>query len=303
MAGRALITGISGFTGRYVAAELLRSGYEVHGVGRDKKGPEGVATHNADLLDYARLSSLVAELSPSVVVHLAAIAFVGHDDVSDMYLSNVVGTRNLLKALVDSKSDPASVLLASSANIYGNSDAGILDETVPCNPVNDYAVSKCAMEMMARQWFHALPIIIVRPFNYTGVGQSLDFLVPKIVDHFAAGKATIELGNTDVFRDFSDVRAVAESYARLLQHGVPGETYNVCSGREYDVNFILETLTKLSGHSLEVKTNPRFVRANEVKRLKGSNSKLLSATGSAPGIPLEETLSWMLRQATDGPGL
>jgi GDP-6-deoxy-D-talose 4-dehydrogenase len=297
----ALVTGASGFTGPYVIEQLLDQGYEVHGAARAHSSDSNICSHKIDLCDPQNLAALVAEVQPTVVVHLAAIAFVGHRDFADMYLSNVVGTRNLLAALADGAPTLQRVLLASSANVYGNNNINILTEETQYNPQNDYAVSKCAMEMMAKLWFQRLPITIVRPFNYTGVGQSPDFLVPKIVNHFAGKKPVIELGNIDVFRDFSDVRSVANAYAHLLKDGAPGEVYNVCSGREYDINYILDTLSDLSGHSIEVIINPEFVRANEVKRLKGSNKKLAAAIGSTGSIPLEETLSWMLQQASHEP--
>lgn len=292
----ALVTGASGFTGPYVIEQLLAQGYEVHGVGRAKGKDARIHSHVMDLCSPGNLAPLVSEIQPGVVVHLAAIAFVGHQDFADMYLSNVVGARNLLATLAECASGLQRVLLASSANVYGCSNTSILTEETPFSPQNDYAVSKCAMEMMAQLWFDQLPISIVRPFNYTGVGQSTDFLVPKIVDHFAQRKPTIELGNIDVYRDFSDVRSVADAYVRILKDGAPGETYNVCSGREYDIKYILETVSALSGHSIEVNVNPEFVRANEVKRLKGSNKKLVAAIGEPLPIPLENTLSWMLEQ-------
>ena len=294
MAARALVTGLSGFTGHYVARQLEELGYEVVGLG---EAPDG-GHHGLDLRDAGRLSERVTALQPSVVVHLAAIAFVAHGDVSEMYTSNIVGTRNLLAALAACKKSPEKILLASSANVYGNATASILDEACPVQPENDYAVSKYAMELMARQWRDVLPVVMVRPFNYTGVGQSASFLLPKLVDHFARRAARIELGNIDVYRDFNDVRAVAAAYAGLLRGGVPGEVYNVCSGRAYSIQDALAMLAQLAGYTIEVDVNPAFVRANEVKRLVGSNRKLAAAIGEPELIPLADTLEWMYRAQT-----
>jgi nucleoside-diphosphate-sugar epimerase len=210
-----------------------------------------------------------------------------------MYTSNIVGTRNLLAALATCKRAPEKVLLASSANVYGNTDVPLLHEGCPVRPENDYAVSKCAMELLSQHWSDALPIVISRPFNYTGVGQSPSFLLPKLVDHFARRLAQVELGNIDVYRDFSDVRTVADAYARLLIAGDAGEIYNVCSGVTYSIQDVLLMLADLAGYSIEVHVNPDFVRSNEVKRLVGANQKLSAAIGGLKQIPLADTLQWM----------
>jgi nucleoside-diphosphate-sugar epimerase len=142
---------------------------------------------------------------------------------------------------------PKRVLIASSANVYGNV-AGILGESQPAAPVNHYAVSKLAMEHMVHTWFDRLPIVITRPFNYTGIGQSQQFLVPKIVDHFVRRAAMIELGNLDVERDFSDVRFVARAYRGLLEYDCAGQTVNICSGRPYTLRWILQMMQTISGY-------------------------------------------------------
>jgi nucleoside-diphosphate-sugar epimerase len=296
--GRALITGISGFTGQYVARELEQLGYEVFGLGH----LESTSTNNyqVDLRDAQKLQEVVTAIQPDAVVHLAAIAFVAHSDVSDIYTSNVVGTRNLLASLAACKSSARKVLLASSANVYGNGGGSVLDEGCPPQPENDYAVSKCAMELMSRQWRQQLPIVITRPFNYTGVGQSLTFLPPKLVDHFARREPRVELGNIDVYRDFSDVRTVANAYARLLDGGEPGEVYNICSGITYSIQDMLGLLADIAGYTIAVEVNPAFVRANEVKRLQGSNQQLIAAIGELKQISLAATLEWMYRAKTSG---
>lgn len=198
---RALITGLRGFTGYYMARELTAAGYQVHGTVLPGE-PTGPDIFAVDLLDRASVAAAVEKVQPDVVVHLAAIAFVAHNDADQMYRVNVVGTRNLLEALAAGSHKPSSVLLASSANIYGNARVPVIDESVAPNPANDYAVSKLAMEYMARLWMDKLPIVIARPFNYTGVGQTENFLLPKIVSHFRKEARRIELGNLAIARDF-----------------------------------------------------------------------------------------------------
>ena len=289
---RALITGLSGFTGHYVAEELRAAGYQVYGTitpGRTAAAGEFAV----DLNDCAALTQVVQQVQPDVVVHLAAIAFVAHGDVEQIYRVNVMGTRNLLEALAAQTHKPSAVLLASSANIYGNTEAGVIDEAVPTAPANDYAVSKLAMEYMARLWQDKLPLIFVRPFNYTGVGQQENFLLPKIVGHFRRQASEIELGNLHVWRDFSDVRMVARSYRRLLAAAPVGQTFNVCSGQGWSLGEVLDMMGEIAGYKIHVRVNPAFVRANEVVRLVGNNARLSAAIGALEPVPLADTLRWM----------
>lgn len=294
-----LVTGADGFTGRYLAAELQRAGYEVHGLVHKPvalgKVPGVRALHVADLSDAARLAAVVNEVQPDKVAHLAAIAFVAHGDIEAIYRTNLVGTRHLLEALAQSNAPLDAVLLASSANVYGNSVGGVLDENTPPAPANDYAVSKLAMEYAARLYAGRLPLIMARPFNYTGVGQAESFLIPKIVDHVRRRAPVIELGNLDVARDFSDVRNVVQLYRRLLEApAAVGQSFNVCSGQAWSLNELLTMVREISGHDFEVRVNPAFVRQNEVKTLLGSRAKLDAVVGEVPEITLRDTLRWML---------
>lgn len=283
---RVLVTGTSGFTGRYLVDLLKVQGCQV------LRLDDATGGRSVDLLDRSALHTAVQQLQPELVVHLAAISFVAHGDADEIYRVNIVGTRNLLEALAQLPVTPAHVLLASSANVYGNA-GGELDEQAPLSPQNDYAVSKAAMESMAQLWAERLPMTLVRPFNYTGVGQSERFLIPKIVSHFQRRAEFIELGNLDVSRDFYDVRRVVEVYSRLLALPGTGEVYNVCSGVEWTLDRVIETLRELSGHNIEVRVNPDFVRANEVKSLRGSNQKLLGKLGVLPSFDFSSTLAWM----------
>jgi GDP-6-deoxy-D-talose 4-dehydrogenase len=295
---RVLITGAAGFTGRYLAPLLAARGHEVHGLAhRQPDGPvEGVRQwHVADLADPGALAEVAAAARPDRVVHLAAIAFVGHGDVGEMYRTNLVGTRHLLEALASAPHRPEAVLLASSANIYGNAREGVLDESVPPAPANDYGVSKFAMEAVSRLYAERLPIALVRPFNYTGVGQAESFLIPKIVAHARARREVIELGNVDVARDFSDVRALVDAYARLLEEPrAIGGTFNVCSGKAVTLREVLSLVEEISGHRMELRINPAFIRSNEVRTLSGSAARLEEVIGPLHRIPLADTLRWML---------
>ena len=295
---KVLITGVAGFTGRYLAPRLADAGYEVHGTmhAEDEPAVPGVAkVHPLDVGDAQAVNALIAELCPAKIVHLAAIAFVAHSNVSEMYRGNVVGTRNLLDALASASTPPDAILLASSANVYGNARAGTLDETVPPAPANDYGVTKAAAELIAAIYSKRLPLIVVRPFNYTGRGQSEQFLIPKIVSHARRRMEEIELGNLDVARDFSDVRGVVDAYARLLEAPQAiGGTFNICSGRATSLSEVIELVSRISGHELTARVNPSFVRADEVKTLCGSAAKVEGVIGPLAMLPLEETLRWMI---------
>ncbi len=291
---RALITGLSGFTGRYVAEELAAAGYTVFGTVAHGDGAASEPGRIVlDLCDRAAVAAMVQQVQPDVVVHLAAIAFVAHQDAEQMYRVNLVGTRHLLEALAGLATRPQAVLLASSANIYGNASVPVIDEHVAPAPANDYAVSKLAMEYMARLWADKLPLIIARPFNYTGVGQHENFLLPKIVNHFRRAAPFIELGNLAIARDFSDVRMVARSYRRLLAAGQAGQAYNICSGVAHTLDQVLAMMGTIAGYTIEVRVNPAFVRSSDVLRLVGSNDKLAAAIGPLEPIALEQTLRWM----------
>ncbi|MCK4864827.1 MAG: GDP-mannose 4,6-dehydratase [Gammaproteobacteria bacterium] len=276
-----LVTGIEGFTGRFVKAELEANGHAVVGL-------------SGDLTDAEAIANEVLDLQPEAVIHLAGLAFVGEDNANAFYEVNLIGTRNLLDALAKHASKLSSVLVTSSANVYGNSTGGVLDESINPNPSNDYAVSKLAMEYMTRLWGKKLSFCIVRPFNYTGVGQDGRFLIPKIVRHFRNKEPVIELGNLDVWREFGDVRTVATIYRMLIENCPVGETLNVCTGQTYSLKDVILFCEKLTGHKIEIKVNPEFIRENEVRELKGENSKLIKLIENFPSYTFEETLSWML---------
>lgn len=295
---RALITGVEGFTGYYVSNELRSYGYEVFGIGHHGLGSVKPGAFQVDICDLPALRRVVEEVQPDVVVHLAAISFVAYGEADSIYRVNVLGTRNLLEALASLPRIPRAVLLASSANVYGNASVELIDESVIVAPANDYAVSKLAMEYVAKLWMDRLPIVVTRPFNYTGVGQAHHFLIPKIVGHFQRRAPVIELGNLDVERDFSDVRWVAQTYIRLLDVVPAGQVVNVGSGRVVSLRDILSMMSQISGYDIEVRVNPAFVRANEVRRLQGDMSRLKRLIGDYSSIPLMETLLWMFRNSS-----
>ena len=294
MTQRVLVTGSEGFTGRYVCDEFTSAGWEVWGAGVQPK-PDNPRYLNINLLEPETLELIGERAKPHVVVHLAASAFVAETDPTAFYNVNLLGTRHLLEALSTAPVPPRCTILASSANVYGNSTLEVLDETADTHPANDYAVSKLAMEYLAKTYMTRLGIVMTRPFNYTGVGQEHRYLIPKIVNHFKARAPHIELGNTDVARDFSDVRDVARAYRLLAEVQPLGETFNLCSGEATALETCIRMAAEITGHDMEVRVNPDFVRANEVKTLRGCSEKLDNATGRERRYSIRDTLEWMLQ--------
>lgn len=283
-----LLTGASGFTGLHFAKLAQGAGHEI-------------VACRVDLTDLSAVQNAVMDAQPDAVVHLAGISFVGHADDTAFYAVNVVGTTNLLNALVKLTHKPRCVLLASSANVYGNCiNSPIVENQLP-SPLNHYASSKLVMEHMALTFRDRLSIVITRPFNYTGVGQHINFVIPKLVDHFARRADSVSLGNLQVEREFNDVQMVCNAYLALLQYGQPGEIYNVCSGKPYALVDVLEVLSRISGHTLKVEVNPAFVRLNELHRLCGSPDRLwalMAQHGVELPVPtVEDTLQSMLLAA------
>ena len=278
---RMLVTGADGFTGVHFVKQAREAGYEVF-------------EFNADLTNPQAVQAQVDAAAPDVVVHLAAISFVGHDKTSAFYDVNVIGTLNLLDALLKLPKPPTRVLLASSANVYGNCEQSPISETQSAAPLNHYAMSKLAMEHLAKTYVDKLPLFFVRPFNYTGPGQVESFVIPKLVAHFKRRAATVELGNLTVEREYNDVRMVTDAYLKLLEKAVIGQTYNICSSKTYTLHQVIDTLIELTGHSINVAVNPAFVRANELHRLCGDASKLDKTIGASDSIALKDTLRWML---------
>lgn len=246
------------------------------------------------MLDREGLGRVLAAERPDVIIHLAAISSVGHSNPADTYAANVIGTRHLLEAAAGLGSAIRSVLLASSASVYGGAIEGTVLESAPFSPQSDYAVSKVSMEYLASLWHAHLPITIVRPFNYTGIGQQVTFVLAKIVDHFRNHTPQIELGNLDVVRDFSDVRDVVHIYSLLTDGRQAGQVLNICSGVGYKLRDIVETMCELSGFEPKVMQENALIRKGEAARLIGNPARLNEAVGDIPRIPLRETLRWML---------
>jgi len=295
MSKKILLTGASGFTGRHFIHLANSLGYECialcHKATDSVMGCSRVIV--ANLTNKALLKEQLLHVKPDYVVHLAAISFVAHGDVADIYNTNLIGTVNLLDCLIELQLPIEKVLIASSGNVYGNNINLPINENMLPTPINDYGVSKYSMELAVQLRFDKLPIVMVRPFNYTGVGQAEHFLIPKIVQSFKRNDSCIELGNLDIARDFSDVRDVVNSYIKLLENDAKSSVFNICTGVATSLLDVITMLNKLSGYDIQVVVNPNFVRENEIKELYGNNKKLITTIDNYIEHDFNDTLTWM----------
>lgn len=274
-----LISGLNSFTGLHLQPLLKKSFPNANIVGLE-----------SDITIRKNVMDEIESVKPDYLIHLAGISHAGVES-NEIYNVNVIGTTNLLDGLLKSKSKVKKVILASSATVYGNADTRIISEHTPTNPINHYGCSKLAMEQMSKN-YQDIPIIITRPFNYTGTGHSDLFLVPKIINAYINKKNQIDLGNLDVSREFNDVRDICESYVRLMISDFVG-VVNICSGTSVNLKEIIKKMDDISGYKIKIIVNPKFVRKNEIKHLSGNPQRLQKITGKPFLFNIDETLSWM----------
>lgn len=305
---RALVTGADGFAGRHLVETLRASGYDVHAA----SGPTHVDGYHLriDLGDYATIVRAVEQAEPDVIFHLAGQAFVPTSLAQPLrtYEVNAMGTFRLLEVMQNyaarSKRMPA-IVLASSASVYGRvgEEHNPLREDYSISPVDPYGASKAAAECacLAACRSYGVKAIIARSFNHVGPVQDRRFVVPSFAMQLARIKAGIDppvmhVGSLDAERDFLDVRDAVHGYTTLAAAGEAGEIYNVCSGVPVSVQTILRSLIEIAHVPVEVREDPAKVRATEVKRFYGDNSKLL-ALGWKPTFTLERSLREIFDEA------
>jgi GDP-4-dehydro-6-deoxy-D-mannose reductase len=302
---RVLITGVAGFVGRHLAAQLLEEGsHEVWGLARPDREAEGLDPRirliSADLQDRDLVDQAIGESRPDAIYHLAAQSSVAQSlvDPLPLLVNNVAGQVQLLEACAR-HAPVARILIIGSAEEYGltSPDDLPIRETKELRPISPYGVSKVAQDMLGHQYFatHRLQVIRVRPFVHTGPGQSSTFVTPSFARQLAEMEAglrnlTMQVGFLDGQRDFTDVRDVARGYRLLIECGEPGEVYNLGSGVPRSIRSILDGLLALSTATPKVETDPARIRPLEVPIQYPDCSKLHDATGWKPQIPFEQTL-------------
>jgi nucleoside-diphosphate-sugar epimerase len=283
---KVLITAINSFTGKHLKKYLENNNYEV----------VGTTLASCDITYKKDIINILNEYKPNYIIHLAAISFVAHENNEDFYNINTIGTINLLDAIIELNLKIEKIILVSSATVYGNQNKEILDESLCPKPTNHYGASKYSMECLARNYFDKLPIIITRPFNYTGIGQAEHFLIPKIISHYKEKKETIELGNLNVKREFNDISFVCESYIRLLKSDYSSEIVNIASQNPIALMTVIELMNKIAGYKIKVLVNPSFVRKDEIEILCGSSKKLFNLIGEVNIDLFENTLMKMFKK-------
>jgi GDP-4-dehydro-6-deoxy-D-mannose reductase len=291
----ALVTGAAGFVGRHLLAHLRAAGDETVGIDRE---------HGVDLLDPPALLAAIADAAPDAVYHLGGWSDVGaswHEPLA-AFRANAEGTLNLLQACREA--GVARVLVVSSADVYGKVSLRELPltEDSPFRPVTPYAASKIAADELGLQaWLgYGLEVMRVRAFNHLGPGQTNRFVCPALAERIACneidGGEVVPVGNLTPRRDFTDVRDVVRAYRLLVEHGEPGEAYNVCSGDDIAISELADRLVAMASRPMRLENDPSLQRPVEVPVLRGDFTKLNKATGWTPEVPLQETLEDVLAE-------
>ncbi len=318
---RSLITGIAGFVGPYLAEHLLSNKHEVFGVDILKKKIENVISYQTDILDIEGLFSVINEIRPDYVFHLAAQSSVEKSFSQPEFTKkvNVGGTKNLLDSILSAGIKPA-ILIVSSAQIYGFPKQLPITEQHPLNPQSPYAKSRLEQEKLVLEYSKEcndvlnseglfsimneimpnMRVVIARSFNHTGPGQSTEFVCSdfaKQIVEIEKGlkEPLVKVGNLEAKRDFTDVRDIVKGYLLALEKGETGECYNLCSGKAYSIEEILQMLIKESKcKDIKVEKDPQKTRAGDITVLLGDNSKFCKQTGWKLEIQIEQTLSDIL---------
>jgi GDP-4-dehydro-6-deoxy-D-mannose reductase len=293
---KVLVTGATGFVGRWLIRELEAAGHEAVGA---------PPSTDLDVTDGAAVAALVAEVGPDAVAHLAGVSFSpdARREPERALEINEGGTRAVLTAVAHTNAR-MPVLVVSSSDVYGHPRPQDLplQESAPLLADQAYGRSKLAQERVALEIgaAHGIPVVVVRAFNHTGPGQRPEFVVPALAARIVAaresGNRTIRAGNVDVRRDFSDVRDVVRAYRLLLEDlgssRLPAGPliYNVASGRAVAIRELVHMLAVMAGVEVEIDVDPALVRQDDPPEICGDASRIAGDVGWRPLIPLDVTL-------------
>jgi len=305
---KALITGIAGFAGRHLTEYLQGRGDEVAGIenGDSDEITPFAKSHNklkiyiGDLRDEHILTKAIKQFAPDTIFHLAAQSSVrlSFENPLETFSVNIIGTLVLFETI--SKIDmPIKTLVITSSEVYGRltPEECPVREDHPLKPINPYAVSKATVDLMAYQYFKAfgMPIYVVRAFSHSGPHQKTvavlsDWAMQVAKIDLGISAPTIKVGNTDVMRDYSDVRDIVRAYVAMVEKGKPGEPYNVCSGIGNRLADMLEKYRSFISKKINVVVDQSRMRPVDIPILVGSNAKIIQDTGWTPTIPIDTTL-------------
>jgi GDP-4-dehydro-6-deoxy-D-mannose reductase len=299
------ITGIGGFIGRTLASRLrdLFPAVSIVALGRGRHLAAD-RSYEIDLLDPASLRCVMKLERPDVIFHLAGV--VSSSNWQELHCGNVQTTINLLDA-VEATHPPCRVVIPGSAAEYGSVAASDLplDELRAPNPLTHYGVSKAWQTTVSRYYASCgLHVVIARIFNVIGPGIPETLSIGAFVSQLKRIRRgdierEIRVGNLAPRRDFVDVRDVGDALMALAKDGVPGEIYNVCSGRSVSMAQILSALSTGLGVDVGVTVDPARVKAAEIADIYGSNAKIHRATGWQPMISFSESVRSAVSQADD----
>jgi GDP-4-dehydro-6-deoxy-D-mannose reductase len=304
MTGPTLVTGAAGFAGSHLLDSLAADGIDLVAWFRPGNngaaGPYGVAWEAIELLDAEAVSAAIARIRPAVVYHCAGAAHVAQswDTVADTLAVNVLGTHHLMEAL-RTYAPSAALLITSSALVYGPGDEPI-SESRPLLPASPYGLSKLSQEMVGTEDSDGRPaVFIARPFNHFGPRQAPTFVSAAFARQIAEIEAglrppVIRVGNLEAKRDLTDVRDTVRAYRLIVEHGVPGRPYNVCSGHAVTVQEILDRLVSRARVTVTVEIDPSRFRPNDTPLVVGNPARIRTELGWSPSIPLPQTIADLL---------
>lgn len=302
---KALIIGGGGFVGRYLAEHLVQDcGWEtaLTKLPKEKVSVVGCEAHDLDILNRDAVQTLLLQMQPDAIFHLAAQSSVAYSWKNPQLTAdiNIHGCLNVLDAVRDIEGYQPRILLVGSGEEYGALPQGtdLVSEATPVHPGNPYAITKLTQNLFGALYAKAygMYIMMVRAFNHVGPGQASQFVVSDFCRQAAeivAGvqEPVIRVGNLSAARDFTDVRDVVRAYSLLIQQGKSGEVYNVGSGRAIEIRKLLDQIVAQSGAEITVEVDPAKLRPVEVPVIRADISKLQADTGWAPEIPLEQTIA------------
>ena len=308
-----LITGITGSGGSYLAEYIVGNHPEVdvHGISRWRSTntagnlstvQDAVTIHEADLLDFGSLLSVLQDVRPDAIFHLAANANVRSSFVtpSTILSNNIVGTSNLLEAVKLARLEPI-IQICSSSEVYGQVDPHDvpIKENTPFRPASPYAVSKAAQDLLGWTYFtsYNMRIICTRMFTYLNPRRSDLFATS-----FAQQIAWIELGlqdvllhgNLDSVRTLLDARDAVRAYWEAILYCRPGEAYNIGGSTVLSVGAVLERLISLSKVPIETRCDPSLLRPADVALQIPCVDKFQAETGWQPEFSFEVSLTNLL---------